>query len=62
MILKSLISFNMAFLWTWKVIFSSKFHGSALQFPAEVDWYFLEETHFGAILGPYPDPPFLDLH
>jgi hypothetical protein len=24
-------------------------HGSALQFPAEVDSYFREETHFGAM-------------
>jgi hypothetical protein len=37
-------------------------HGSALQFPAEVDSYFREETHFGAMLGPFPDPPFPDLH
>jgi hypothetical protein len=37
-------------------------HGSALQFPAEVDSYFHEETHFGAMLGPFPDLPFPDLH
>jgi hypothetical protein len=37
-------------------------HGSALQFPAEVDSYFREESHFGAMLGPFPDPPFPDLH
>jgi hypothetical protein len=37
-------------------------HGSALKFPAEVDTYFHEETHFGAMLGPFPDPPFPDLH
>jgi hypothetical protein len=37
-------------------------HGSALQFPAEVDTYFREETHFGVMLGPFPDPPFPDLH
>jgi hypothetical protein len=37
-------------------------HGSALKFPAAVDTYFHSETHFGAMLGPFPDPPFLDLH
>jgi hypothetical protein len=37
-------------------------HGSALQFPAEVDTYFREETHFGAMLGPFLDHPFPDLH
>jgi hypothetical protein len=37
-------------------------HGSAFQFPAEVDTYFHEEIHFGAILGPFPDAPFPDLH
>jgi hypothetical protein len=37
-------------------------HGSAIQFPAEVDNYFSEETHFGGILGPFPDLPFRDLH
>jgi hypothetical protein len=37
-------------------------HGSALQFLAEDDSYFCEETHFGAVLGPFPDPPFPDLH
>jgi hypothetical protein len=37
-------------------------HGSALQFPVEVDFYFREETHFGAILGLFLDPPFPDLH
>jgi hypothetical protein len=37
-------------------------HSSAIQFPAEVDNYFSEETHFGAILGPFPDAPFWDLH
>jgi hypothetical protein len=37
-------------------------HGSALQFPAEVDNYFHEEIHFGAMLGPFPDTPFPDLH
>jgi hypothetical protein len=30
-------------------------HGSALQFPAEVNNYFREEIHFGAMLGPFPD-------
>jgi hypothetical protein len=37
-------------------------HGSALQFPAAVDNYFSEETSFGAMLGPFSDPPFRDLH
>jgi hypothetical protein len=37
-------------------------HGSAIQFPAEVDNYFSEEIHFGAMLGPFPDPPFPDLN
>jgi hypothetical protein len=37
-------------------------HRSALQFLAEVDSYFREEIHFGAMLGPFPDPPFPDLH
>jgi hypothetical protein len=37
-------------------------HGSALQFLAEVDNYFREEIHFGAMLGPFLDPPFSDLH
>jgi hypothetical protein len=35
-------------------------HGSALQFPAEVDNYFRDEIHFGAMLGPFPDAPFPD--
>jgi hypothetical protein len=33
-------------------------HGSALKFPAAVDTYFRSETQ----LGPFPDPPFPDLH
>jgi hypothetical protein len=37
-------------------------HGSSLQFPAEVSTYFREEISFGSILGPFPDPPFPDLH
>jgi hypothetical protein len=37
-------------------------HGSALQFPIEVQKYFDEEISFGAMLGPFPDPPFPDLH
>jgi hypothetical protein len=37
-------------------------HGSALKFPAEVDNYFSQEINFGAMLGPFPDPPFPDLH
>jgi hypothetical protein len=37
-------------------------HGSAAQFPAAVDNYFSEETSFGAMLGPFSDPPFRDLH
>jgi hypothetical protein len=37
-------------------------HGSAIQFPSEVDKYFSEEIHFGAMLGPFSDPPFRDLH
>jgi hypothetical protein len=37
-------------------------HGSALKFPEAVDTYFRTETHFGAMLGPFPDPPFPDLH
>jgi hypothetical protein len=36
--------------------------GSALQFPAAVDNYLSEEINFGAILGPFSDPPFRDLH
>jgi hypothetical protein len=37
-------------------------HGSALQFPAEVDNYFCEEIGLGSIFGPYQNPPFADLH
>jgi hypothetical protein len=37
-------------------------HGSALNFPAEVSNYFREEIAFGSMLGPFPDPPFPDLH
>jgi hypothetical protein len=37
-------------------------HGLALKFMTEVDTYFHEEIHFGAMLGPFPDPPFPDLH
>jgi hypothetical protein len=37
-------------------------HRSALKFPATVDSYFSSETHFGSMLGPFPDPPFPDLH
>jgi hypothetical protein len=37
-------------------------HGSALQFPAEVNNYFSEEIQFGSMLGPFSDPPFRDLH
>jgi hypothetical protein len=37
-------------------------HGSANQFPAAVDSYLSEEIQFGAILGPFLDPPFQDLH
>jgi hypothetical protein len=55
----------MAFLLTWISHHSNSAvtnHGSALKFPVEVDTYFREETHFGAMLGPFPDPPFPDLH
>jgi hypothetical protein len=37
-------------------------HGSALQFPAKVNTYFCDETHFGAMLSQFLDPPFPDLH
>jgi hypothetical protein len=37
-------------------------HGSALKCPAAVDTYFRSETYFEAMLGPFPDPPFPDLH
>jgi hypothetical protein len=37
-------------------------HGLALKFPAAVNTYFRSETQFGAMLGPFLDPPFPDLH
>jgi hypothetical protein len=40
-------------------------HGSALQFPVAVnrlDTNLSSETQFGSMLGPFPDPPFQDLH
>jgi hypothetical protein len=37
-------------------------HGSALQFPVEVQAYLDEEIKLGSILGPFEDPPFPDLH
>jgi hypothetical protein len=37
-------------------------HGSALKILVAVDTYFYSETHFGAMLRPFPDPPFPDLH
>jgi hypothetical protein len=37
-------------------------HGSALQFPFEVQAYLDEEIKLGSILGPFEDPPFPDLH
>jgi hypothetical protein len=52
----------MAFLWTGHLLSQIWLSILALQFPAEVDTYFREEIHFGAMLGPFPDPPFLDLH
>jgi hypothetical protein len=35
-------------------------HGSAIHFPAQVNNYLSEEIQFGAILGPFSDPPFPD--
>jgi hypothetical protein len=37
-------------------------HGSATNFPTVVDNYLSEEIQFGAMLGPFSDPPFRDLH
>jgi hypothetical protein len=37
-------------------------HGSALNFPSEVDNYLSEEIKLGSILGPFEDSPFPDLH
>jgi hypothetical protein len=37
-------------------------HGLAIKFLAAVDNYLSKEIQFGAILGPFPDPPFRDLH
>jgi hypothetical protein len=37
-------------------------HGSALQFPTEVENYLSEEIKLGSILGPFEDSPFPDLH
>jgi hypothetical protein len=32
-------------------------HGSALQFPSEVQAYFSKEINLGSIFGPFPSPP-----
>ena len=37
-------------------------HKSALQFPSHVDTYLTEETEYGAMGGPYADPPIQNLH
>jgi hypothetical protein len=37
-------------------------HGSALNFPSEVDNYFREEINLGSIFGPFPFPPLTGLH
>ena len=35
---------------------------SALQYPSHVDAYLSDEINHGAMLGPFRDPPFNDLH
>jgi hypothetical protein len=37
-------------------------HGSAFNFPSEVDNYFREEIHLGSIFGLFPVPPLTGLH
>ena len=39
-----------------------KNHKSATMFPQDVDQYLKEEIEFGAIAGPFSDPPFTNFH
>ena len=41
---------------------NSKNHRSATMFPDDVEAYIQEEIGFGAIVGPFSDPPFQELH
>ena len=41
---------------------NTKNHRSAIMFPEDVEAYKQEEIDFGAIVGPFSDPPFQELH
>ena len=41
---------------------NTKNHRSAIMFPEDVEAYIQEEITFGAIVGPFSDPPFQELH
>ena len=64
--LSYVILLDMAFLWilievpNWKK--NTKNHRSAIMFPDDVEAYIQEDIDFGAIVGPFSDPPFQELH
>ena len=41
---------------------NDKNHTSALTFPQDIEAYLKEEISYGAIFGPYKQPPFNDFH
>ena len=53
-------SFPMDFNRDSKLEKNTKNHRSAIMFPQDVEAYIQEEIGFGAIVGPFSDPPFQD--
>ena len=54
--------FPLDFNRTSKLGKNTKNHRSAIMFPQDVKAYIQEEIRFGAIVGPFSDPPFQELH